>query len=218
MVNLLCCTKCGINKEATSENFFWRKDTQSWRLQCKYCRMKATKEWELRNIDKVVIWRKQWHNKYNKEYYDNNTEKEKLRAKNKPKHLKAKYQRVQKLKPKNRIRGNISRSISHYIKKQGGIKNISHLSYVDWTYDELLRWLESRFEPWMNWNNYGRYNHKTWDDSNQLTWTWQIDHIICHSEFKYSSMSDDEFRQCWSLKNLRPYSAKQNIIDGNRRQ
>jgi hypothetical protein len=29
-------------------------------------------------------------------------------------------------------------------------------------------------------------------------------------------MEDQAFLDCWALSNLRPYSAKQNIIDGNR--
>jgi hypothetical protein len=30
-------------------------------------------------------------------------------------------------------------------------------------------------------------------------------------------MVDEEFKKCWALSNLRPLSAKQNILDGNRR-
>ena len=66
----------------------------------------------------------------------------------------------------------------------------------------------------MNWNNHGTYNPKTWDDNDQSTWKWQLDHIIPHSTFKYTSFNDSEFKKCWALENLRPYSAKQNIIDG----
>jgi len=58
--------------------------------------------------------------------------------------------------------------------------------------------------------------YKTWNDNDSSTWNRQIDHIIPHSKFKYSSMSDKEFQECWALSNLRPYSAKQNIIKGNR--
>jgi hypothetical protein len=58
---------------------------------------------------------------------------------------------------------------------------------------------------------------KTWNDNDLTTWTWQIDHVIPHSKFNYISMEDREFQDCWVLNNLRPYSAKQNILDGNRR-
>jgi len=38
--------------------------------------------------------------------------------------------------------------------------------------------------------------------------------IIPQSTFKYSSMEDQEFKNCWALSNLRPLSAKQNNFDG----
>lgn len=43
---------------------------------------------------------------------------------------------------------------------------------------------------------------------------WQLDHIIPHSEFKYISVENEVFKKCWALENLRPYSAKQNLLDG----
>jgi len=30
-------------------------------------------------------------------------------------------------------------------------------------------------------------------------------------------MENEAFKECWALTNLRPYSAKQNIIDGSTR-
>ena len=69
----------------------------------------------------------------------------------------------------------------------------------------------------MTWENHGVYNLNTWDDNDQSTWKWNIDHIIPQSKLPYTSMEDDNFKKCWALENLRPYSAKQNIIDGNKR-
>jgi len=42
----------------------------------------------------------------------------------------------------------------------------------------------------MNWENYGSY--------------WEIDHIVPLSAFKITSYEDESFKNCWSLKNLRP--------------
>ena len=78
---------------------------------------------------------------------------------------------------------------------------------------DLKEHLEKQFESWMNWNNWGRYS-KSWDDNDQTTWKWQIDHIVPQSCLPYTSMEDDAFKKCWALDNLRPLSAKQNIIDG----
>ena len=95
--------------------------------------------------------------------------------------------------------------------KHHGKSIIKHLPY---TMKELKKHLEDQFEPWMNWNNHKKYNPKTWDDNDKSTWVWNLDHIIPHSTFKYDNLECDEFFNCWNLTNLRPYSAKQNIIDG----
>jgi hypothetical protein len=41
-----------------------------------------------------------------------------------------------------------------------------------------------------------------------------FDHIIPHSTFHYETMDCQEFKDCWALSNLRPLSAKQNLLDG----
>lgn len=111
-----------------------------------------------------------------------------------------------------------SKSITAALKREESSKNgISSLKYLPYTIEELKNHLQLLFEPWMSWNNWGKYNSKTWNDHNTLTWTWQIDHIIPHSTFKYTSMEDQEFKDCWALSNLRPLSAKQNVIDNNKR-
>ena len=91
---------------------------------------------------------------------------------------------------------------------------IKHLTY---SINELVLHLEKQFEPWMNWKNRGKYDPKIWDDNDSSTWRWNVDHIIPRSTFKYTSMDCDEFKKCWALNNLRPLSAKQNILDGARR-
>ena len=48
----------------------------------------------------------------------------------------------------------------------------------------------------MTWGNYGK---------------WHVDHIIPQAFFKYTSTDDVEFKYCWSLNNLQPLWAKDNI-------
>lgn len=99
-------------------------------------------------------------------------------------------------------------------KLRGIQKDCSKKIFLNYTMKELKDHLESLFEPWMTWENYGIYNAKNWNENDTSTWSWQIDHIIPKSTFKYESVYDDTFKACWSLSNLRPYSAKLNIIDG----
>lgn len=74
-----------------------------------------------------------------------------------------------------------------------------HLPY---TIDELISHLENQFKPGMSWQNYGKY--------------WHIDHVIPDSAFDYKSISDASFQQCWSLNNLQPLWASENISKGNK--
>jgi len=113
-----------------------------------------------------------------------------------------------------RIRKIISNAINRHFKINGKRKSGSCLQFLPFAMEDLITHLTSLFEPWMTWNNYGLYNRKTWDDNNSSTWTWNIDHIIPQSDFSYSSMEDDNFKKCWTLTNLRPYSSKLNALEG----
>ena len=69
----------------------------------------------------------------------------------------------------------------------------------------------------MNWDNQGYYKLSEWNDNDSSTWKWQLDHIIPQSKLPYTSMEDENFKICWDLENLRPYSAKQNLIEQDRK-
>ena len=117
--------------------------------------------------------------------------------------------------PSFKLRENISRSIRGALKENRSSKNgLSFLTFVGYTMSELKGHLEKQFEPWMTWENWGVYNSKTWNDNDSTTWTWQIDHVIPQSKLLYANMTDDNFSKCWSLNNLRPFSAKQNFLNG----
>ena len=119
--------------------------------------------------------------------------------------------------PKYKLKSLVSSRISAALKSFGTSKNKNTFTkYVPYSMGELQQYLESLFEPWMNWENWGKYNSKTWNDNDFSTWTWQVDHIIPRAELLYSSMEGENFKKCWALNNLRPLSAKQNIINGAR--
>jgi hypothetical protein len=116
--------------------------------------------------------------------------------------------------PEYNIRRIVSSSVYGMIRSQSSSKNGSIISHLSYSLQDLKDHLEAQFEPWMSWNNWGKYNAKTWDDNDPSTWTWNIDHIIPHSDLPYTSMTDENFRKSWALSNLRPLSAKQNLLDG----
>lgn len=98
----------------------------------------------------------------------------------------------------------------------GNKSNFSILKYLPYSINELKDHIESQFESWMTWDNWGKYNSNTWNDNDSSTWVWNIDHIIPQAHLLYSSMEDDNFKKCWALDNLRPYSAKKNVINGSK--
>jgi len=116
-----------------------------------------------------------------------------------------------------RVKNNISRSIREMLKLRDSQKrNRAVANYLPYSLSELIVHLESNFETWMNWGNYGIYQAKIWKDDDIATWTWQIDHVIPHSSFDYHQMDEPAFAKCWSLENLRPLSAKSNIHKSNK--
>lgn len=123
---------------------------------------------------------------------------------------KAAYARWQRTDPAKKIRNSVSNSIRGMLTHNGGYKRKKSIrNYLPYTIDELKIHLENLWEPWMNWSNYG-------GKSSDQRKTWQIDHIIPHSLFVYTSMEDQEFLECWALSNLRPLEKKANMSKGNK--
>lgn len=235
MNNFKICKICG--KEKLFSEFYIRSKingVNKYRTECKICCGIRANNYVKNNIEKVKINKRNYFKKkyaINKEIilqkyrnrYHNHIEEERIRRKkysqiNKEK-IKTKRARRLAIKRKNdpifKLKENISRSIRRLLKKNMSSKmGKSFIKYVSYTIIELKQYLSSIFEPWMNWSNWGRYDPKTWNDNDQSTWVWQLDHIIPQSKLPYSSMEDDNFKKCWALNNLRPLSAKQNFFDG----
>jgi hypothetical protein len=192
------CLKC--LEEKNIFEFELRTDTQKYRNSCKKCRSIYCAEWYQKSGN--IIKSK------NIKYKENN--KIKLQEDNR-----IYYNKKYKNNPEYRLRKIISLTIRNGLKlnKSSKYKN-SILQFLPYTFSELKQHIESLFEAWMTWENHGKYISKNWKDDNPHTWTWQIDHIMPQSDFPYSSMTDDNFQKCWDLNNLRPYSAKQNQLDG----
>lgn len=102
-----------------------------------------------------------------------------------------------------KLRKNISIAICNNLKSRGYKKQASCFNYLGYTLEQLKMHLESQFEPWMNWQNWGII-------SNQQK-TWNIDHIYPQSKLPYDSFEHPNFKKCWALENLRPLCAFDNI-------
>lgn len=104
--------------------------------------------------------------------------------------------------PLYRLGHNISSGMRHTLKTQNLSKNRKHWeNIVGYLVQDLKEHLEGLFQEGMTWDNYGE---------------WHIDHIIPRVFFEYTSLKDVEFRYCWSLDNLQPLWAKDNLSKGGR--
>lgn len=79
---------------------------------------------------------------------------------------------------------------------------------VGYTVYDLKIHIESLFEEWMSWDNWGKY-----DAGND---TWHIDHIRPIASFNITSIDCEDFKECWNLKNLRPLLALDNFSKGSK--
>ena len=150
---------------------------------------KSVKEYDNKN--------KENKKKYNKLYKINNKEKIKL--------INNRYRKNRRLTDKNfKLTTNIRSLIVNSIHKNGYKKNSKTELILGCTFDEFKHHLESQFESWMNWGNYG--NPK--DGIFELNKTWDIDHIIPVS----SAKTEDEIIKLNYYTNLQPLCSKVNRV------
>ena len=136
------------NKEKRNERTKkWRKNNKEHlkiynsKISQTVNKKESIKQWRLKNKD--------YTRKYNDEY-------SKKRIANDP-----------LFKLKDKIRKNILSSI----KGKGFKKTSKTLEILGCSYSEFKEYLESKFEPWMNWGYHGKYN-------GELNYGWDLDHII----------------------------------------
>lgn len=184
---------------------------KQYNLEHKGERSSYNKEYRLKNSEAIKTRRDS--NKINKALWAkqyNIVSRNKI-AKYRKKYRKERYRND----PHFRLNQLVSTAIRETLQLFGSSKNgESKSKYLSYSIKELKEHLEAQFEPWMSWENHGICNVKTWDDDDPNTWVWNIDHIIPKADLPHTSMMDDNFKKCWALENLRPFSAKQNILDG----
>jgi len=109
------------------------------------------------------------------------------------------FSKEQRKNPRIRMEERISNAIRKSLKSKGLSKNRKQWeNIVGYTSQDLKEHIESLFDKNMSWQKY-------------LNGEIQIDHIIPISFFVYTSTDDIEFKYCWSLDNLQPLWAKDNL-------
>jgi len=167
---------------------------------------KKQKEWlrEYRKRPEVKAKRNAYLREYNKRRYRkdyNNALARTLKQRNKAKILVKKYKTIPKKKIDYSFGIHLLKAITFRDKKYNK-RGREWERIVGYTSQELIHHLEKQFNDKMNWNNRGSY--------------WQIDHIKPKCAFNYTTTSDKEFKECWSLENLRPLERIKNMEKGQK--
>jgi 5-methylcytosine-specific restriction endonuclease McrA len=137
--------------------------------------------------------RKEKENECSKKYYYNNKERIKAR------------QKEQREMNSPKLRFNFNRKIRSGIAKSlKGNKNGKHWEdLVGYTLEELINHLKKTMPEGYTWQDY--LEHKL-----------HIDHIVPISAFNFNKPKHIDFKNCWSLDNLRLLPMKENLSKGNR--
>ena len=172
-----------------------------------------TKEWYEKNKEVLLEKRKSYReenketiNKQHKEYFKNNPDaklKKILRDKKYYSENKEKRNEYRKEKrktdPKYRLECIIRTLINNSFKRNGFTKISRTYTILGCTFEEFKQHLETQFESWMTWDNYGLYN-------GELNYGWDIDHIIPSS----SAVTEEDVIKLNHYTNLKPLCSKVN--------
>ena len=198
--------ECKVCKEVfpKTKEHFYLKDSKTGRLDrtCKKCDDSRKSKWNKDNIEKK--------RQHSRDHYENNRElvleKQKIKRQESS-HLreyhKDYYHKNLKDLPQYKLKRNVSRAVHHGLTRQQGSKHgESTFQHLPYTPVQLREHLEKQFDDNMSWDNYGSY--------------WHLDHIHPQSLLPYDSFQHPNFIKCWSLNNLQPLEAKENIRKSNK--
>jgi len=149
---------------------------------------------------------KEYSREHNKEYRENNKEKIKEYKKiyNNKEEVKKEKNNKRRIRYKEdilyRLTSIIRANIRVRLKIDGEpIKKIKSEIILGCTFKELKQHIETKFEPWMTWENHGLYN-------GELNYGWDIDHIIPVSFAK----TEEDVIKLNHYTNLQPLCSKVN--------
>lgn len=101
--------------------------------------------------------------------------------------------------PLFKLKVNIRNAFKSMIKRNGFAKQCKTIDILGCSFEALKTHLESKFEPWMNWDNHGLYN-------GELNYGWDIDHIIPTS----TAITEEDVIRLNHYTNLQPLCSKIN--------
>ena len=143
------------------------------------------KEWRKNNKSHLNEYNQQWRND-NREHVNK---------------YKREYQKKRcATDPKYRLTTRTRTAVYTCLKEANVAKYQSTFKLLGYTIEELMIHLENKFINGMTWDNYGE---------------WHVDHIVPMSSFDFESTECENFKKCWSLENLQPLWAEDNLSKGS---
>lgn len=160
----------------------------------------ARKRYEVKHKEERDLYKKEWfqNNKdYRKKYHKEWREKNRESLNEYKKH----YEKTKKdSDPAYKLACYTRTSIYTCLKERNVNKYKNTFDLLPYTLTELISRLESQFKDGMTWDNYG---------------DWHVDHIKPMNLFNFKHPTDNEFQECWSLGNLQPLWAVDNLSKGS---
>ena len=112
------------------------------------------------------------------------------------------YERTRRANdPKYRLCARTRTAVYTCLKERNVAKYRSTFQLLGYSIEELMDHLEKLFLDGMTWENYGE---------------WHVDHKKPMTSFKFDSVDDPEFKECWKLDNLQPLWGADNLSKGPR--
>jgi len=173
---------CGNCKETKSYDEFHRKSASKDGLKsvCKHCTSDYKKLYRKENYDKIKIYKEKNKNKIREQH----REYTRTRANN---------------DELFKLGRNLGTMLRNCFKRQGFSKSGKSKDIIGCSFEEFKIYLESKFESWMSWDNYGKYN-------GEFNHGWDVDHIVplC------SAFSESDLIKLNHYTNLQPLCSKMN--------
>lgn len=199
------CGKCKIDK---SDDSFHKNSKTKTGLSssCKQCESERKKNsinainYRIKNRDRIL--------EYKKEYRKKSFDKRKQYKIDNKEHIKKQSAEYVKEKRKNdplfNLAHNIRVRVSEIFEKNGYTKKSRTHDILGCSFEEFKIYLETKFEPWMSWDNKG--NPK--DGILTPNKSWDIDHIIPLA----SATNEEELIKLCHYSNLQPLCSYYNRI------
>ena len=205
------CTKCGILKKNNEFYSYTRFNAEGFeylcfRSICKKCDIKGRTLYQKENQDKIKEYRKIYYKKNKDILKDNSNERCKEWMKNNKERRKEylkiyniEYLKKRREEPLYKLKTKIRKRIWKSIKSFGLLKNKTTVEILGCSSNHFLKHIETQFQPWMNWDNYGKYN-------GDFNYGWDLDHIIPIS----SAKTEKQVYELNHYTNFQPLCSKVN--------